>query len=222
MYFQSESNSWKLEEIADANIALNRTSKLQRLKWGFKMSSSRWWAVFLGVATVEIALLVKVLTDEATIELLVALAVVTILLLVAYRIEDLIEILVSKDKFKFEAKLYKKIDQKVEDEVKGLERRLEARAIYEALRRSLTKHEYAHLVEFAKKKPIPDCRCNDFLLHEMIRLCQHGYIEETPFGSTVTMSRETGEFDLAEFYKITPEGEKFLQMLQELEPFVTG
>ncbi len=184
------------------------------------MSSSRWWAIFLGIAVVEIALLVKVLTGKATIELLVTLAVITILLLVAYRIEDVFEISLGKEKL--EAKLVKKIDQKVEDEVTSLERRLEARAIYEALRRSLTKYEYEHLVEFAKKKPRPCCRYNDFLLHEMIRLCQHEYIQEIFPGSTGKMSGESGEFDLAKFYKISPEGEKFLEMLQKLEPFVTS
>lgn len=81
------------------------------------MASSKWWAVFLAVVTVEIILLIKLLTSQATIELLLAIGVVTILLVIALPIEDLNGVSLSKDGL--EAKL-NSIKEEVEDKVSQL------------------------------------------------------------------------------------------------------
>ncbi|OUL19262.1 hypothetical protein BV378_33660 [Nostoc sp. RF31YmG] len=81
------------------------------------MASSRWWAVFLAVVTVEVILLIKVLTSQATIELLLAIGVVAILLILTLRIEDLSGVSLSKDGL--EAKL-NSIKEEVKDKVSQL------------------------------------------------------------------------------------------------------
>lgn len=81
------------------------------------MKSSRWWAVFFAVVTVEILLLIKLLTGQATIELLLAIGVVTILVVLTLRIEDLSGVSLSKDGL--EAKL-NSIKEEVKDKVSQL------------------------------------------------------------------------------------------------------
>jgi hypothetical protein len=81
------------------------------------MQSSRWWAVFLTVATVEVLLLVKLLTSQATIELLFAIGVVSVLLVLTYRIDDLTGVAINKDGL--EAKL-DRIKEEVKDKVNQL------------------------------------------------------------------------------------------------------
>jgi hypothetical protein len=78
------------------------------------MSSFRWWAVFLGVATVEGILLIKLVNSQATIDILFAIGVVTVLLILTLRIEDLSGFTFGKDGL--EAKL-ERLTQKVEGQV---------------------------------------------------------------------------------------------------------
>jgi hypothetical protein len=78
------------------------------------MSSLRWWAVFLGVATVEGILLIKLVNSQVTVDLLFAIGVVTVLLILTLRIEDLSGFTFSKDGL--EAKL-ERLTQKVEGQV---------------------------------------------------------------------------------------------------------
>lgn len=107
---------------------------------------------------------------------------------------------------------------KVQEQGKELQNQRELiQLIYEALRRSLTKYEYNHLVELESDAPSP-CRYSDFLLNEMIRLCQHGYVSET-FDSSVWKMREKGDatFDLKEICQITNDGRKYLDLLRRLQ-----
>jgi hypothetical protein len=77
-------------------------------------SKSKWWAVFLGVFVVEVILLVKLLTSQATTELLFSIGVVTLLLVLTLSIDRLIGISFSADGL--EAKL-SEFKEKIEDEV---------------------------------------------------------------------------------------------------------
>ena len=80
------------------------------------MSSTKWWAVFAGIVTFEIFLLAKLLlTTQVSGGLLFAVIVVTFLLILTLRIEDLNKLSVGKDKF--EAELVSKITRKVESRV---------------------------------------------------------------------------------------------------------
>jgi low affinity Fe/Cu permease len=76
------------------------------------MAESKWWAVFLAVVTIEILLLIKLLTSQATIELLIAIAVVTILLVLTLRIQDINNLIINKDGI--EARLSERISKVAE------------------------------------------------------------------------------------------------------------
>ncbi len=54
------------------------------------MSSAKSWAVFIGVATVDIVLLIKLLTSQSSTDLLVAIGVITTLLIFSFRLEDIL------------------------------------------------------------------------------------------------------------------------------------
>jgi hypothetical protein len=112
---------------------------------------------------------------------------------------------------------------KVQEQGKELQNQREIiQLIYEALRRSLTKYEYQHLVELESDTPSP-CRYSDFLLNEMIRLCQHGYVSET-FNSSVWKMKEKGDatFDLKEICRITDDGKKYLDLLRRLQASIAS
>jgi hypothetical protein len=110
--------------------------------------------------------------------------------------------------------------QKQEKEIR--DQKEVTRLIYEALRRSLTKYEYQHLVELESGAPSPNYEYSDFLRDEMIRLYQHGYVTETFDRSTWTM-QEQGDrrFDLKDFYRITDEGKNHLELLRRLEALIS-
>ena len=92
--------------------------------------------------------------------------------------------------------------------------------IHEALKRVLTVHEKDHLEELNSEITIP-CRCQYslFLLNEMIRLCQHGFVKETPLGSVWNMEK-VGQFNLKDFFQITKEGKEYLKKLDLLEKLI--
>ena len=97
------------------------------------------------------------------------------------------------------------------------------RLIYEALKRSLTKYEYQHLIELESSTPSPNYRYSEFFRDELIRLCQHGYAEETFHWSTWKMKdKGDSSFDIKEFYRITDEGKKHLELLRKLQAFAEG
>ena len=121
-----------------------------------------------------------------------------------------------------EAKSSKQV-QMVTESVKKQEKEIRdqgeiIRFIYEALRLGLTKYEYQHLVELESGAPLPDYEYSDFLKNDMIRLYQHGYVNETFFGATGEMEKQRGgKFELTQFYRITDEGKKYLELTQKLE-----
>jgi hypothetical protein len=61
------------------------------------MSSKKSWTVFIGVATVDAVLLIKLLTGQTSTELLLAVVVVTTLLIFSFRLEDITQANVTKN-----------------------------------------------------------------------------------------------------------------------------
>lgn len=123
---------------------------------------------------------------------------------------------------KFLGAEFKFLQQKVEVQEEKIRNQQEViRLIYEALRRSLTQHEYRHLVDLQPDKPSSEYQHSYFLEMEMVRLCQHGYVEEMYQNSTWKMKEKGGSrFDLKEFYRITDTGMEYLKLLQELQNVV--
>ncbi|CCI16992.1 hypothetical protein MICAF_2380018 [Microcystis aeruginosa PCC 9807] len=61
------------------------------------ISSAKSWAVFIGVATVDIVLLIKLLTSQSSPDLLLAISVITTLLIFSFRFEHIQKAIISKD-----------------------------------------------------------------------------------------------------------------------------
>lgn len=114
---------------------------------------------------------------------------------------------------------FKFLQRKVEVQEKRIESQQEViRLIYEALKRSLTQPEYKHLVDLLPETISANFKHSYFLEMEMVRLCQHRYVEETYHESTWKMKEKgNNEFDLKEFYRIRPEGTEYLSLLQQLK-----
>ncbi|GAB1545469.1 hypothetical protein NUACC21_81450 [Scytonema sp. NUACC21] len=80
------------------------------------MRLSRWWAVFLAVATVELLLLIKLLTSEHNIQLLITIVIITGLLVLTIRIEDLNRVSLSKEGLEAElSRIKKEVKGKVDE-----------------------------------------------------------------------------------------------------------
>jgi hypothetical protein len=91
------------------------------------------------------------------------------------------------------------------------------RLIHKALRLSLTKDEYQHLINLESGAPL-HYKYSDYLKKDMMRLYQHGYVEETFHGSTGEMERQGDkDFDPRKFYRITDEGKEYLELIRKLE-----
>lgn len=90
--------------------------------------------------------------------------------------------------------------------------------LYEALKRNLTIHELHHLEELESKEQLPNYKYSDFLQTEMIRLCQHKFVEEKK-DYAVWKMKETGDkgFNFKEYFSITDDGKEYLESLRTLK-----
>jgi hypothetical protein len=90
--------------------------------------------------------------------------------------------------------------------------------LYEAVQHNLTDSEYKHLKNL--DSDAPGYNLNEFLPYEMIRLYQHGFVEETEFGSTGKMKNQgNNEFNLKNFYRITSKGKKHMHLIERLQAY---
>ncbi|PSF34945.1 hypothetical protein C7H19_18235 [Aphanothece hegewaldii CCALA 016] len=54
---------------------------------GFKMTSKKWWAIFITLSSIEAVLLLKLVRTESLTELLIAISLIAALLIFTTRIE---------------------------------------------------------------------------------------------------------------------------------------
>jgi hypothetical protein len=79
-------------------------------------TSARSWAVFIGVATVDIVLLVKLLAGQSSTDLLLAICVITILLIFSFRFDDITKANLSKDGLEIDlSSLNKRLDETMKE-----------------------------------------------------------------------------------------------------------
>ncbi len=174
--------------------------------------ASKWWAVFLSVVTVEILLLVKLLTSQATIELLLAIGVVTVLLVLTLRIEDITNLALKKDGL--EAKLSAKISEvaeKVEVKVDQLGNDINALLISTVL----DAYEYITLRKITGEEPNDKYDFNYPKGQDLLeRLRNRGLIDEMG-GNTIFHDRSNREIKLKEHFLITERGKRYLEALNQ-------
>lgn len=183
------------------------------------MASSKWWAVFLAVVTVEIILLIKLLTSQATIELLLAIGVVTILIVLALPIEeDLSRVSLSKDGL--EAKL-NSIKEEVQDKVSQLREDINELLISTVL----DAYEYITLRKITGDEKDDSYQFNYPKGQDLLeRLRNRGFIDEMDSNS-IFNDRSNRPINVREHFVITERGKRYLNALdrkglgQELENF---
>jgi hypothetical protein len=177
-----------------------------------KMASSRWWAVFLAVATVEVLLLIKLLTSQATIELLLAIGVVTILLVLTLRIEDLSDLNLTKDGL--EARLsarISKVAENVEVKVDQLGNDINSLLISTVL----DAYEYITLRKITGDEPNDKYDFNYPKGQDLLeRLRNRGLIDEMG-GNTIFNDRGNREIELRKHFLITDRGKRYLEALNQ-------
>lgn len=176
------------------------------------MTSSRWWAVFLAVVTVEVLLLVKLLTSQATIELLLAIGVVTVLLVLTLRIEDISDLNFSKDGL--EARLSAKIS-KVAENVEGKVDQLGNDINALLISTVLDAYEYITLRKVTGEEPNDKYDFNYPKGQDLLeRLRNRGLIDEMG-GNTIFNDRSNREIELKKHFLITERGKRYLEALNQ-------
>jgi len=176
------------------------------------MASSRWWAVFLAIVTVEILLLVKLLTSQSTIELLLAIGVVTVLLVLTLRIEDVSNLSLSKDGL--EARLSAKISKVVENvEVKVDQLGSDINALL--ISTVLDAYEYITLRKITGEEPSDKYDFNYPKGQDLLeRLRNRGLIDEMG-GNTIFNDRGNRGIELKKHFLITERGKRYLEALNQ-------
>jgi hypothetical protein len=119
---------------------------------------SKWWAVFIGIATVEALLLIKLLMGRPSTELLVAIGVTTVLLVLTLRIEDLVKVQLGKEGMSVElAEKVKQVEEK-QGEISDIQIQQQKEIEHIAgflVSNLLSRHERGLLKTLASDRPFP-------------------------------------------------------------------
>ena len=197
------------------------------------MSSTRWWAVFAGIAAFELVLLIKLSISGATVPLLITIGLIAILLLLILRIEELDSLIISRTKL--EAKLTQQVENRVnqvgdeiKDNVKDVEKRQEKTekrqeelqeiidALSVALEGITTKYERDHL-EKLRPNAGDMVKFGPNFFEEIERLDSIGFIEPIKRDGIIAMKNEHGnngeKLYLREYVKLTNKGKNYLNIV---------
>jgi hypothetical protein len=171
------------------------------------MTSSKWWAVFLAIVTVELLLLIKLLTSQTSIDLLLAIAVVSVLLILTLRIEDLRGVAITRDGL--EAKL-DRIKEEVKDKVGQLGDDINELLISTVL----DAYEYITLRKIAGDEPDDNYQFNHPKGQDLLeRLRNRGLIDEVG-GNSIFNDRNNRSISVRQHFIITDRGKKYLDALE--------
>ncbi|MBD2545158.1 hypothetical protein [Planktothricoides raciborskii] len=190
-----------------------------------EMTSRRWWAIFAGIATCEVVLLMKLFTNGATIPLLFTVTMVEILLMLTLRIEDLTSVTASKDKLVVkltdELTQQKEKVQNVEERQNQTEKRQDkTQEIINAIRISLegivTKYERSHLEKLIERND-DAVKFGPHFFEELERLDAIGFIVPIKTQGIIAIKEEHGNegevFHLREYVKLTKKGFNYLKIV---------
>jgi len=181
------------------------------------MSPKKAWTVFVGVATVDAVLLIKLLTGEPSTELLLAVVVVTTLLIFSFRLEDITDANVTKNGL--EIKL-QKLDTKVNatnDKLKEAQAEIEANKekVDNLFLLSMGPDIYTNLKKIASghfgKYYKPNAGGLD---RELRHLRNIGYVEVKD--NSISEIPEHGE-NLSEYVWATETGKDFVTLRESVE-----
>jgi hypothetical protein len=181
------------------------------------MSSTKSWAVFIGVAMVDAVLLVKLLTIQFSTGLLLAIVAITTLLIFSFRLEDIIKANLSKDEQQIELSDLSKRLEKTENDLTEAQAKIKAYEdkIDNLFLLSMGSDLYTSLKKIASgqfgkyhKKP------NGILDRELRHLRVIGYIEVKD--NVIGRIPERGE-NLSEYVWTTEAGRDFVALRESVE-----
>lgn len=179
---------------------------------------SRWWAVFLLIATVELLLLIKLLNSGSSIELLLTIGIVAALLVLILRIEDLSNLSVTRDGISAQLSqlqsdvkgVDKKVDQ-VEGNISQLENDINALLISTVL----DAFEYITLLKVKGEEVNDKYEFNYPKGQDLLeRLRNRGLVKEIG-GNSIFNDRKDRTIKLRDHFSITERGERYLQALTQ-------
>lgn len=181
------------------------------------MSPTKSWAVFIGVATVDVVLLVKLLTSQSSTDILLAIGAVTTLLIFSFRLEDIIKANFGKDGLQIELSDLNTRLKKTENNLTEAKAEIEANKekIDNLFLLSMGPDLYTNLNKiasgyFGKYHKNPDGGLDRELRH----LRNIGYIEVTD--NSISKIPEHGE-NLSEYVKATKTGKEFVMLREWVE-----
>lgn len=90
------------------------------------MSPTKSWAVFIGVAVVDVVLLVKLFTVQSSTSLLFAIVAITALLIFSFRLEDIVKAVLGKDEQQIELSNLNVRLKQTEDDLTEAQSKIEA------------------------------------------------------------------------------------------------
>jgi hypothetical protein len=166
-------------------------------------ASARSWAVFIGVATVNIVLLIKLLAGQSSTDLLFAICVITILLIFSFRFDDITKANFSKDGLEIDlSSLNKRLDETMK-EVDNVFLTSMGPDLYMNLKKITSRH-------FGKYHKNPDGGLDRELRH----LRNIGYIEVKD--NSISKIPEYGE-NLSDYVWATDTGMHFVALRESIE-----
>ena len=194
--------------VCIVGILLLLSSRLDALA-SISMENKQWAAAFVGIASIEAALLYKLIVGKTSTELIIAVCIVGILLLLSSRLDALASISMGKEGFKAELRdLRKRISEN-------------ERAIIDLIFLSMGDDAYINLKKlatghFGKYEKPPDIGLETELYH----LRNLGYVVlkenvKKEFPSIRDIPPEGPK--LLDFVEATPAGKKYVELREKYE-----
>jgi len=168
--------------------------------------NKQWAAVFVGIASIEAALLYKLIVGQTSTELIIAVCIVGILLLLSSKVDALALIVLGKEGFKVELRdLQKRISEN-------------ERAIIDLIVHAMGDEAYGHLRTFANGPYGPYHKEHYMGLEtELYHLRNLGYVVlNKKKANSIFEIPESGD-QLSDYIEITEEGKKYIELREKYE-----
>jgi hypothetical protein len=191
------------------------------------ISSPKWWAIFLGFSTIEVLLIIKILTSQPSTNLLIFAGLIIILLFLLLVIDRIAKITANKDGFSFEVyeKQLNKIEENIEkkvsqaadnvknvvsDQVSNLDGNISDILFFTLF----DVYEYITLKKISGAEMNDSYSINPKGKELLERLINRALIEENNVQFIFTLMDNT-VIHLREHFKLTDRGKKFMKSISD-------
>jgi hypothetical protein len=174
------------------------------------LSPAKWWAVFIGIATVEVLLLIKLLVYRSSTDLLVSICAIAVLLILTLRVQDLESISFDKNGIQAKLRYLEAGLSEAQAEIEANKEKIDNLFLLSmgpALYTNLKKIASGHFGKYHKPN-------DGGLEHELRHLRNIGYIEIKD--NSISKIPEYGE-KLSEYVWATETGKDFVTLRELIE-----